>query len=89
MTGHSHSFHPIKFIQCGAPQRDVLSDEMVLCVVTHSFYFMLCQSSLLSTVKALYTKTNGGDSYFYYMLCQSPLLSIVTSFAYKDKCVVR
>ena len=50
MTGYSHSYHSIKFIHCGAPQRDVLSDKMVLSVVTHSFYFMLCHSSLLSTV---------------------------------------
>ena len=40
----------MKRIHCGAPQRDVLSDKMVLSVVTHSFYFILCQSSLLSTV---------------------------------------
>ena len=30
VTGHSHSFHAIKLIHCGAPQRDVLSDKMVL-----------------------------------------------------------
>ena len=30
MTGYSHSYHSIKFIHCGAPQRDVLSDKMVL-----------------------------------------------------------
>ena len=35
MTGCSHSyhsitFHSIKLIHCGAPQRDVLSDKMVL-----------------------------------------------------------
>ena len=29
-TGHSHSFHAIKLIHCGAPQRDVLSDKIVL-----------------------------------------------------------
>ena len=28
-------------IHCSAPQRDVLSDKMVLCVVTSSFYFIL------------------------------------------------
>ena len=50
MNGYSHSYHSIKVIHCGGPQRDVLSDKMVLCMVTHGFYFMLCQSSLLSTV---------------------------------------
>ena len=50
MTGFSHSYHSIKLIHCGAPQKDVLSDQIVLRVVTHSFYFMLFQSSLLSTV---------------------------------------
>ena len=50
MTGYSHSYHSMKLIHCGTPQRDVLNDKMVLLVVTHSFYFMLCQSSLLSTV---------------------------------------
>ena len=30
MTGYSHSHHSIKLLQCGAPQRDVLSDKMVL-----------------------------------------------------------
>ena len=30
MTGYSHSYHSIKLIHCGAPQRDVLSDQMVL-----------------------------------------------------------
>ena len=49
MTGYSQSYHSIKLIHCDAPQRDVLSDKMVW-VVTHSFYFMFCQSSLLSTV---------------------------------------
>ena len=37
MTGYSHSYHSIKLIQCSAPQRHVLSDE----VVTHIFYFVL------------------------------------------------
>ena len=50
MTSYSHSYHSIKLIHCGVPQRDVLSDKMVFWVVTHSFYFMLCQSSLSSTV---------------------------------------
>ena len=50
MTGYSHSCHLIKLIHCSAPQRDVLSDKMVLSVVTHSFYSMLCQSFLLSTI---------------------------------------
>ena len=50
MTGYSHSYHWIKLIYCGASQRDVLSDKMVLWVVTHIFHFVLCQSSLLSTV---------------------------------------
>ena len=51
MTGHSHSFHAIKLIHCGAPQRDVLSDKMVLWVVADSyFYSMLCQSFLSGTV---------------------------------------
>ena len=45
ITGHSHSYHSIKLIHCGAPQRDVLSDKMVLCVVTHSF--ISCFVSLL------------------------------------------
>ena len=30
MTGYSHSCHSIKLIHCGALQRDVLSDKMVL-----------------------------------------------------------
>ena len=29
MTGYSQSYHSIKLIHCGAPQRDVLSDKMV------------------------------------------------------------
>ena len=50
MTGYSNSYHSIKLIYCGAPQRDVLSDKMVFSLVTRSFYFMLCQPYLLSTV---------------------------------------
>ena len=30
MIGYSHSCHSIKLSHCGAPQRDVLSDKMVL-----------------------------------------------------------
>ena len=30
MVGYSHSYHSIKLIHCGAPQRDVLSDKIVL-----------------------------------------------------------
>ena len=30
MTGYSHSYHSIKLIHCGTPQRDVLSDKLVL-----------------------------------------------------------
>ena len=30
MTGYSYSSHSIKLIHCGAPQRAVLSDNMVL-----------------------------------------------------------
>ena len=30
MIGHSHSYHSIKLIHCRVPQRDVLSDKMVL-----------------------------------------------------------
>ena len=30
IIGYSHSFHAIKLIHCGAPQRDVLSDKIVL-----------------------------------------------------------
>ena len=29
MTGYSHSYHSIKLIHYGEPQRDVLSDKMV------------------------------------------------------------
>ena len=50
MIGYSDSYHSIKLIHCGAPQRDALSDKVVLLVVTHSFCFVLCQSSLLNTV---------------------------------------
>ena len=50
MTCDSYAYHRIKLIHCGARQRDVLSDKMVFWMVTHSFYFMFCQSSLLSTV---------------------------------------
>ena len=50
MTGYSHSYNSIKLVHFGAPQRGVLSDKIVLRVVTHSFYLMLGQSSLLSTV---------------------------------------
>ena len=39
MTGFSHSYHSMKLIHCGAPQIDVLSDKMVLSVVTHSLEF--------------------------------------------------
>ena len=50
MTSYSHSYRSIKLIHCGAPQRDVLSDKMAFWVMTHIFYFMLWQSSLLSAV---------------------------------------
>ena len=30
MTGYSYSHHSIKLIHCAAPERDVLSDKMVL-----------------------------------------------------------
>ena len=30
MTGYSRSYHLIKLIHCGAPQRDELNDKMVL-----------------------------------------------------------
>ena len=30
ITGYSHLYHSIKLIHCGAPQRDVLSDKIVL-----------------------------------------------------------
>ena len=30
MTGYSHSYHSIKLIHCGEPQRDVLSDKILL-----------------------------------------------------------
>ena len=30
MTGYSHLHHSIKLIHCGVPQRDVLSDKIVL-----------------------------------------------------------
>ena len=30
MTSYSHSYNLIKLIQCGAPQRDLLNDRMVL-----------------------------------------------------------
>ena len=42
------SFDKTHSLQC--PQRDVLSNKMKFWVVNHSFCFMLCQSSLLSTV---------------------------------------
>ena len=50
MTGYSHSYQLIKLIHCSALQRVVLSDKIMFGVVTHSFYFMLCQSYLLSAV---------------------------------------
>ena len=50
MTGYSHVCHLIKLIHWGALERDVWSDKMVLRVMTHTFYFMLRLSSLLSTV---------------------------------------
>ena len=86
MTGYSHSYHLMKLIHYSAPQRDVLSDTTVFWVVTHSFYFMLCQSYLLSTVISFVYK----DKWWwlillYFMLCQSSLLSTVISFVYKDK----
>ena len=82
MTGCSHSYHLMKLINCGSPQRDVLSDKMVFWVVTHSFYFMLCQSYLLSTVISFVYKDKWWWLiFFYFMLCQSSLLSIVISWA--------
>ena len=30
ITRYSHSYHSIKVIHCGTPQRDVLGDKMVL-----------------------------------------------------------
>ena len=41
MTGYFHSYHSIKLICCGSPQRDVLSDKMVLWVVTQFLFHAL------------------------------------------------
>ena len=30
MTGYSHSCHSIKFVHCGVPERDVLSNKIVM-----------------------------------------------------------
>ena len=86
MTGYPHSYHLTERIHCSVPQRDVLSDKMVLWVVTHSFYFMLCQSYLLSTViSLLFIQRQMVVTHIFIMLSQSSLLSIVISFIYKDK----
>ena len=45
VTGYSYSYHSIKRIHYGAPQRDVLSDKMVLWLVIH--IFISCFASLL------------------------------------------
>ena len=77
MTGYSHSYHSIKLIHCSAPQRDVLSDKMVFWVVTHSFYFMLCQSYLLSTVTSFVYKEKWWWLIFF--------ISCFASLLYKKK----
>ena len=41
MTGYSHSYHSIKLIHCGAPQRDVLSDKMVTHILLHALSVFL------------------------------------------------
>ena len=56
MTGYFHSCHSIKLIHWGAPERDVLGDKIVLRVVTQIFYFMLRQSSILSTLMSFVYK---------------------------------
>ena len=66
VTGYSHSYHSIKLIHYSALQRDVLSNKMVFWVVTHRFYFMLCQSSLLSTVISFVYK----DKWWSMKACQ-------------------
>ena len=45
MTSYSHSYHSIKLIHCGAPQRDALSDNGVLS--GDSYFFILCFASRL------------------------------------------
>ena len=67
-------------IRCFFPS--VLSDKVVLSVVTHSFCFMLCQSSFLSTVinvkqlilfiYCLYNK--GNNIIFCHLWCFVPVL---------------
>ena len=50
MTGYSLSCHSIKIIYWGTPERDVLSDNMVLIVSGDSYffiYFMLCHISFV------------------------------------------
>ena len=39
MTSCSHSYHSIKLIHCGAPQRDALSDQVQVQVQVQ-FYFI-------------------------------------------------
>ena len=84
MTSCFHSYHSIKPIHCGAPQRDVQSDKMVFLVVTHSFYFMLCQS-FKYCYELCIQRRMAVTHVVYFMLCQSSLLSTVISFVYKDK----
>ena len=52
----------------GEPERDALSDKMAVLVMTHIFYFMLCQSSLLNTVIRIAYKDKWCDSYLFHAL---------------------
>ena len=63
MTGYSHS---IKLIHCGASQKDVLCDKMVLLVVTHSFYFMLY---FISCSQSMYFDNSCGYEPVYHGNC--------------------
>ena len=64
-------------IHCGAPQRDVLSDKMVLWVVTSSFYFILTSLFCYLCYKLCIQNKWWWLIFFYFMLCQSSLLDTV------------
>ena len=86
MTGYSHSYHWIRLIHCGAPQRDVLSDNMVFWVVTQKFLFHALPVLFIKYCYELCIQRQMVVTQsFYFILCQSSLWSTVICFVHKDK----
>ena len=85
MTGYSHSYHSIKLIHCGAPQRDVLSDNGVLSGDSQFLFHALPVLFIKYCYKFSIQRQMVVTHIFYFMPCQPSLLSAAKSFVYKDK----